>query len=135
MRQTYALALFGLGLLFGPMAHAGEGTHLVVSNLHIENPTTLSVSKPYQTSLDLQVVVGDQVEISALCFFWSTAKMSDGPHCFDQWQFTKEDNRNTTSINLFTGRAGTFTLTAFALYAVGGQQYFTNQLQTKVVVR
>jgi len=125
------LATVILSVISTTSVEAEEGTHLRVSNLSIENKSSLSTTEPYVTRMNIETPNGDNVQIKSMCFFWN----QDGPYCFDNWQMQKIGGRSVPTIGLTTGRAAEYTLTGYMTYVFNAKSYYTNQLRAKIKVR
>jgi hypothetical protein len=131
-RFADALAACGLALALGAAvpALAAHGTQLVISKLAVLNRTNLRANVPYQASINIKTP-GPAVSLQKLCFFWNT----EGPFCFPNFDMQKgADGRTHPTIWLYTGRPGTYTLTAMVIYTFQGSTYETNQTATTIIV-
>lgn len=127
-----SVSIFLIPMVFqAQAAELPKGDHLIVSNLIVKNKDSLSKSKPYLAAIDIRTT-GDSVEIKEMCFLWS----GEGPFCFKNFKMAKDAGGGVhPTIGLSTGNPGSYSLTAYMRYKIGGKKYSTNQVKTNIKVK
>ncbi|MEO0637515.1 MAG: hypothetical protein AAFY73_12790 [Pseudomonadota bacterium] len=90
----------------------------------LEVNRNLKVNVPYEVTLPY--VLSGSGRIQQVCFFWS----SDGPYCFGA-----DFNDKRAKIELNTGRASTYELSAYIRYRSNGRQQESNRVSKTIAVK